>query len=168
MYGTVRKGDTCDPVRTSSSSSVTASHTDRQVATTLQAVLKRYGASSYLDQDQIQAGDVLPQQIKKAIANCDTLLLLWSSRLSRSACVRREWQTSLKMRKKIVPYALDTTPLPREFEDRVFVEPGDQTHVGEIRGSDLEGRLWTLSRSMEGRPPPGTSEQSPFTHDPSD
>jgi hypothetical protein len=119
------------------------SHTDRDLATRIQAVLERRGAQTFLDQDQIQAGDALPKRIHQGIANCDVLLLLWSMRSSRSRWVRRELETALDLGKKVVPYALDATPLPHEIADLVFVEEGDATraHAGLLRaifGSSLE------------------------------
>ena len=36
------------------------SHNDRQFATELQKILEDQGGETYLDQDKIQAGDILP------------------------------------------------------------------------------------------------------------
>jgi hypothetical protein len=111
------------------------SQRDRHVATTLQKVLESNGARTFLDQDQIQAGDRLPASIRRGIESSDTLLLLWSRNASTSAWVRREWEAALDLRKKIIPYMLDGTPLPSVLEDRLFVDADDQrrAHAGLLR-----------------------------------
>jgi hypothetical protein len=47
---------------------ISHSHRDRQSATELRAVLRRYGPQTFLEQDQIQAGQELPQRIMLAEA----------------------------------------------------------------------------------------------------
>jgi hypothetical protein len=111
------------------------SHVDRDMAVKLQAVLEKSGADTFLDQDHIEAGDVLPDRIVNGIESSDALLLLWSVQASASAWVRREWETALRRGKRIIPYKLDSSRLPAALEDRAFVEPGDQmhAHVGLLR-----------------------------------
>jgi hypothetical protein len=105
------------------------SHRDRHTATTLQMVLESNGAQTYLDQDQIQAGDTLPARVRSGIESSDMVLLLWSYAADRSSWVQREWEAALDLRKKIIPYKLDATALPPALDDRVFVELDDQARA---------------------------------------
>lgn len=102
------------------------SHRDRHSATELQAVLETHGAETYLDQDQIQAGDILPERIREGISWCDIFLLIWSSSAAASGWVEKEWDTAYDLRKKIIPYSLDSTPLPASLQNLVRVEADDR------------------------------------------
>ncbi len=102
------------------------SHLDRHEATKLQAVLEANGAETYLDQDKIQAGDILPKRIHEGISWCEIFLLIWSSKAASSSWVDREWDMAYESRKKIVPYLLDSTSLPSALENLVYVEIHDQ------------------------------------------
>jgi TIR domain len=117
------------------------SHTDRHIATTLQSVLEEHGARTFLDQDQIQAGDVLPGRIRNGIESCNHFLLLWSFRAASSPWVRRELQIAQDLKKKIIPYKLDFTPLPAALRDLVFVEASDQLHAHAILLEAVLGSL---------------------------
>jgi TIR domain len=103
-------------------------HLDRHVATQLQSVLHQHGAETFLDQDRIQAGDVLPDRIQDGIKWCDIFLLLWSGYAASSDWVAREWDLAYESRKKIIPYLLDQTPLPNELDNLVHVEDSDRLH----------------------------------------
>ncbi|MCK4782966.1 MAG: toll/interleukin-1 receptor domain-containing protein, partial [Desulfobacteraceae bacterium] len=102
------------------------SHRDRHSATELQAVLETHGAETYLDQDQIQAGDILPERIREGISWCDIFLLIWSSSAAASGWVEKEWDTAYDLRKKIIPYSLDSAPLPAALQNLVRVEADDR------------------------------------------
>jgi hypothetical protein len=81
-----------------------------------------------LDQDKIQVAENLPERIQEGINWCNTFLLIWSSRAVASAWVEEEWNTAYDSRKKIIPYSLDSSPLPNELENLVRVEVNDQEH----------------------------------------
>lgn len=104
------------------------SHRDRHSATELQVVLEKQGAETYLDQDKIQAGDILPERIREGISRCDTFLLIWSSSAAVSDWVGKEWNTAYDLRKKIIPYSLDSTPVPAALQNLVRVEADDREH----------------------------------------
>src|SRR5438105_4459061 len=97
------------------------SHIDRHVATVLQSVLQESGATTYLDQDQIQAGDDLPDRIVRDIQSCDVFLLLWSFTAASRPWVRRELETALQHGKRVIPYRIDATPFPSPLSNVVFV-----------------------------------------------
>jgi len=111
---------------------ISHSHIDRAAATELQSVLTKYGAQTYLDQDKIQVGDVLPHRIRQGIEWCNVFLLLWSSSANASKWVGREWNTAYELRRKIIPYCLDSTALPPGLDNLVYVDRKDAqlTHAG--------------------------------------
>jgi hypothetical protein len=113
---------------------ISHSHRDRAVATELQSVLTKRGAETYLDQDKIQVGDVLPERIRQGIEWCNLFLLLWSSNAASSKWVGMEWNTAYD-RRKIIPYCLDSTPLPPRLENLVYIDRKDAqvAHVGLLR-----------------------------------
>jgi hypothetical protein len=115
---------------------ISHSHRDRAVATELQRVLTKYGAETYLDQDKIQVADVLPDRIRQGIEWCNTFLLLWSSSADASEWVGREWNTAYDLRRKFIPYCLDSTSLPTGLENLVYVDHNKDaqvTHAGLLR-----------------------------------
>jgi hypothetical protein len=102
------------------------SHQDRAMATDLQKTLVTAGADVYLDQDNIQAGDDLPKRIVEGLTWCETVLLIWSAAAASSVWVSREWNTAYDLRKRILPYVLDKTPLPTELDNLVYVDLKDR------------------------------------------
>jgi len=114
---------------------ISHSHRDRAAATDLQRVLTKFGAQTFLDQDKIQVADVLPERIREGIEWCDTFLLLWSSSAAASDWVGKEWNTAYELRRKIIPYCLDSTSLPSALENLVYVDRKDAqvAHAGLLR-----------------------------------
>lgn len=104
------------------------SHHDRDEALKIQRLLRRNGVETFLDQEEILAGSVLPSEIKAGIKRCATFLLLWSDFAATSRWVRREWMIAFELKKRLVPYVLDSTPLPDALENFVHVERTDQNH----------------------------------------
>ena len=105
---------------------ISHSHLDRAHATTLQRVLEKNRAQTYLDQDRIQVADVLPDRIRLGIESCSVFLLLWSMNAAQSVWVNDEWNTAYAQRKKIVPYLLDSTRRPLLLQNLVHVDQKDQ------------------------------------------
>jgi hypothetical protein len=122
------------------------SHWDRHTVTEIQVVLEMHGAETYLDQDRIQVADILPERIQEGINWCDTFLLIWSSRAARSEWVGKEWITAHELRKKIIPYSLDSTPLPAALQNVVRVEADDREHGDAKLLTALFGRDFTEER----------------------
>ena len=105
---------------------ISHSHKDRHAATDLQTTMAKQGAETYLDQERISPGDHLPERIRDLITSCDTFLLIWSVSAASSTWVRREWNMAYELRKKIVPYCLDRTPLPPSLENLVYIDSKDR------------------------------------------
>ena len=111
---------------------ISHSHDDRDIAVLVDSVLKKHKATTFLDQDRIEVGDVLPSQLENGIKWCSKFLLLWSVSAARSDWVEREWNMAYDLRKSIIPYRLDASVFPDVFQDRVFVDVDDQS-----RGHDF-------------------------------
>jgi len=107
---------------------ISYSHRDRHAAVDLQDVLEEQRADTFLDQDRMDAADNLPRRIREGIRWCNCFLLLWSSRAASSSWVEQEWHLASRSGKKIIPYALDGTPLPPGLADLIYVESSDQEH----------------------------------------
>ena len=121
---------------------ISHSHHDRAIATELQTTLAAAGAETYMDQDNIQAGDNLPKRIRDGLNWCDMVLLIWSAEAADSAWVIREWNSAYELRRRIVPYVLDETPLPAGLENVVYIELkdrqlGDSNLLRSIFGKDF-------------------------------
>jgi hypothetical protein len=107
---------------------ISHSHKDRHKAVALQKVLEEQKAQTFLDQDRIDAADDLPARVREGIDWCDSMLLLWSASAASSSWVQLEWDMAYDQRKKIIPYVLDSSPLPGALENLVYVESSDQGH----------------------------------------
>lgn len=107
---------------------ISHSHSDRHYATDIKKLLICCGAQTFIDQDQIHPTQVLPDRIRDGISWCNRFLLFWSSRVVSSEWVRREYNMAYELRKKIVPYVLDSTGLPDDLPVYVYVGPEDREH----------------------------------------
>ena len=107
---------------------ISHSHIDRHTAVELQRILDEHGAQTFLDQDEIETLDNLPDRVRDGIAGSDYFLLLWSASAAASAWVRREWETAHKRGKTIIPYVLDGTELPYLLDELVYIDKSDMRH----------------------------------------
>jgi len=105
---------------------ISHSHRDRDTALYLDRVLKKRGATTFLDHEQLEPGASLPDSIEAGIRGSDVFLLLWSMNSSRSAWCTREWNVAYDARKKIVPYLLDQTERPEGLEALLGIEARDK------------------------------------------
>src|SRR5438874_6476464 len=62
----------------------------------------------------------------RCIESCEALLLIWSANAAGSRWVQNEWDMAYDLRKKIIPYCVDATPLPPALENLVFVTRADE------------------------------------------
>ncbi|MDZ7319222.1 MAG: TIR domain-containing protein [candidate division KSB1 bacterium] len=82
---------------------------DNDLSRKLASSLRREGAEIWVHYSQLALDSSLPKVIRKAIAWCDTVVLLWSRHAAASLSVRLEWQSALIFKKKIIPCLLDDT-----------------------------------------------------------
>lgn len=111
---------------------ISHSHRDRHQAIRIRDLLGRYGVQAFFDQEEIYPGDDLPERIRQGIDDCDFFLLVWSGDAARSEWVQNEWNLAYELRKKIVPYVLDGTPLPQGLPNLVYIDSSDQKHGNAI------------------------------------
>ena len=104
------------------------SRKDGHVTTEVESILRNYRCETFLDQDQIRAGQKLSERLLQGLAWCNRLLLFWSNNAARSNWVTQEWQRAKEGGKIIIPYVLDGTPLVEELRDYVFVGQSDAKH----------------------------------------
>lgn len=107
---------------------ISHSHSDKDEAFRLHLLLKANGATTFLDQDEILGGDTLPQTIRNGIARCDKFLLIWSYAAAESEWVEKEWEAAFELRKRIIPYILDSSSLPDALQNFVYVNRNDEEH----------------------------------------
>ena len=107
---------------------ISYSHRDRDEALRIQQLLERNNTKTFLDQEAILAGDTLPEAIQDSIRTSSKLLLIWSINASRSQWVEREWMTAFHLAKRIIPVALDSTPLPDALQNFVYIDRTDREH----------------------------------------
>jgi len=84
---------------------------DLNVVKKLAQALQAQGYSVWYDQESVYGGQSWPKTIGEAIADHDMLLLVWSEHASQAHFVEFEWSTAIALRKTILPYLLDDTPL---------------------------------------------------------
>lgn len=110
---------------------ISHSHNDRYEALKLQELLERNNAETFFDQEEILPGDNLPSRIRNGIEKCDKFLLIWSTAASKSKWVKKEWETAFEMKKRIIPYLLESkriAPLPDAVDNFVYIDKKDQEH----------------------------------------
>src|SRR4051794_22081527 len=88
------------------------SQKDAEQASLVERELSSRGLMVWRDQEQLRAGERWPKALGEAIAAADSLVLLWSREAASSAFVELEWTTALALKKLILPYSIDQTPLP--------------------------------------------------------
>lgn len=94
---------------------VSYSRNDLESVVTLENQLASSQISFWRDQEQIYGGDRWPKVLGEAIAANDVVLLVWSKHSAASYYVEFEWCTALALKKYIIPWLLDQTPLPHSL-----------------------------------------------------
>ena len=94
---------------------------DNDISKRLAEDLKQYGAEVWIDYARIRGGDIILDEMGKAIEWCDTLILLWSESAFKSNYVKAEWQSAFTNHKRIIPCILDNTKLPTILSGLAFV-----------------------------------------------
>lgn len=91
---------------------ISYSSIDRQIVSAAARLLRAAGATVFQDIDDLNFGDNWDQALRKAIGQCERVMVFWSAAAAQSAGVEREWRFALDAGKRIVPMSLDKTPLP--------------------------------------------------------
>ena len=75
-------------------------------------LLEKSGHSVWRDQESMYGGAAWPKALGEAIRTNDFYLLCWSQRAQESYFVELEWTVAIALKKPIIPYLIDDTPLP--------------------------------------------------------
>ena len=85
---------------------------DHEAVDLLAHDLSQQGVSYWRDQERLYAGQRSPKELGVAIGARDCVLLVWSKHSAASYYVEMEWCTGIALKKAILPFRLDDTPLP--------------------------------------------------------
>ena len=94
---------------------ISYSRSDAQFASRLVNQLKSNGLDVWFAEEGVAEGSQDEShvvEIGKAHKDSDALLLLWSENASKSGYVKAEWSMAMAQHKKVIPYILDSAPLP--------------------------------------------------------
>jgi TIR domain len=100
---------------------ISYSSSDRALATRLDRALSAAGISVWHDVSDIRLGVLLGDELRTAILDCRTFVLLWSEHAEKSRWVNSEWLMALHQGRFIVACTLDDTRLPQCLESSVFL-----------------------------------------------
>ena len=82
---------------------ISHSSKDRWIARQMARLIEEQGIQTFLDEKDIQGGDLIFETIRKKIQECDELLVLLNSYSAESDWVKFEIGAAWVLRKRIVP-----------------------------------------------------------------
>ena len=97
---------------------------------------------TWIDQSDIQVGDLLRDQLLEAIRGSRAVVLVWSKVASKSRWVMAEIFMAYYLDRFIIPCALDATPLPQFLGNLVYL----------YRGREKRRLLQELGRAVRSAP----------------
>src|SRR5579862_847577 len=105
---------------------------DTEVANAIAAGLRKRRLKALVDQSFLAFGSLLRDELRKAIADNHTLVLLWSHAASQSRWVMAEIFTAFHLDRFIIPYVLDETPLPQFLQNTAYLHrQRDEADIGQ-------------------------------------
>jgi hypothetical protein len=118
------------------------SREDSALVRPLVDALRRLGYSVFFDLESIKVGDPWKRRLETSIRQSRALALCWSTQAKRSEFVQFEYAKAEALRKKVLPWLLDETPLPAMVEIQ-GITANDPAQVAAV----LEEKLgWSLTR----------------------
>ena len=91
------------------------SHADAALVAPVVKLLRVNKSLVFQDTDGIQPGKRWRDEIAKALAESDLVVVFWCDHACRSTEVSTEWKGAIEQEKDVLPLLLDTTPLPLEL-----------------------------------------------------
>lgn len=134
-------------------------HHDKNTARQLAAQLQLAGAYVWFDDWEVRAGDSIPGKINEALAEVDSLVVLWSTNAHRSAWVSAELESAITTAIddhafRVIAVRLDDTPLPALLRPLKSVDLSDGDlgrAVNEIMGfANDQDRLRAIQETLDG------------------
>jgi hypothetical protein len=94
---------------------VSYSHSDESLVTPVVRLLRVNESLVFQDADRIPPGKRWRDEIAKALAESNLVVVFWCRHASHSSEVSHEWRAALEQEKDLLPLLLDATPLPAEL-----------------------------------------------------
>lgn len=101
---------------------VSYSHADASLVDPLVRLLRVNKSLVFQDTDRIPPGKRWRDEIAKAMAESNLVLVFWCHHSFRSNEVTTEWRTAIEQDKDVLPLLLDATPLPSELDDFQWID----------------------------------------------
>jgi hypothetical protein len=126
---------------------VSYSSKDIKWASLLKQLLADVHASVYVAEFDLEARDVISDEVSKNIKNCDLFILLWSGKSRKSSYVEKEIFLAKSEHKKILPIVLQNNlPLPTILGD---LKPLDVNKDADVDLVGLKNMLQLLLRKKQ-------------------
>ena len=109
-----------DPIIMKNDAFISHSSKDIKLATSIRDSLQVKGVKIWLDDSDIQYGELLRGEIQSTIRNSRVLVLLWSKDSSESRWVKAELFVAFHSNRFIIPLILDETLLPEFLQNSVY------------------------------------------------
>jgi hypothetical protein len=101
---------------------VSYSHADAPLVAPVVSLLRANQSLVFQDTDRIPPGKRWRDQIAKALAESNLVVVFWCSHAFRSNEVSREWRAAIEQGKDLLPLLLDATPLPSELGSYQWID----------------------------------------------
>lgn len=101
---------------------VSYSHSDASLVGPVVRLLRVNESLVFQDADGIPPGKRWRDEIAKALAESNLVVVFWCHHASRSSEVSHEWRAAIEQKKDLLPLLLDATPLPAELGDFQWID----------------------------------------------
>jgi hypothetical protein len=118
------------------------SRADTERIQPLRDELRRLGYRVFFDVQSIDPGEKWKDRLDRSIRSSRTLILCWSENARASDYITFEYSRAEALKKRVFPWSLDGTPLPKMLELQAINEPDGAKAAGLLR--PYLG--WTLKR----------------------
>lgn len=125
---------------------ISYSHEDSASTDALAEALRQHGYSVFCDKESIVVGERWKIRLERAIRASRVCVLCWSEHARKSEYVPFEYSRAEGLRKPVLPWLLDATPLPAMIEIHGIKET-DPAKAAEILRERVGWRL-TVRRRM--------------------
>ncbi len=134
---------------------VSYSHADAPLVAPVVSLLRVNKSLVFQDTDRIPPGKRWRDEIAKALAESNLVVVFWCHHACRSNEVSAEWRAAIEQDKDLLPLLLDATPLPSELGNFQWID---------FRGT--VGANHSASDSPAGDIQPGAARPVPMTASP--
>lgn len=101
---------------------VSYSHADASLVAPVVRLLRVNKSLVFQDTDRIPPGKRWRDEIAKALAESNLVVVFWCHHAFRSNEVSSEWRAAIEQEKDLLPLLLDATPLPSELGDFQWID----------------------------------------------